>query len=171
MRSWWLCPRPTLCGVHAHASGRLCHGDVCGHDRLHKSTRTHNRPRHSTRPLSDTLLDLPTRDTLRLTGLFFWRCRMAPRVQYPCVFHVRCTETMRDEVRARGGGHWLRSLVEANSRPPVDTAEDEPIVLNPPHPSVSLAIASDTNRRKPAASGKRPRSRRRVSLDTKKRRR
>lgn len=87
---------------------------------------------------------------------------MAPRVLYPCVFHVRCNEAMRDEVLARGGGHWLRSLVEANSRPPGD--------------AVSPAITSDTIKPislRKAVGRKNSRrlfkSRKRVSLDSKKR--
>lgn len=42
-------------------------------------------------------------------------------IQFPCVLHVRCTQAMLDEIQARGGGQWVRSLVEANSRPPADT--------------------------------------------------
>lgn len=42
------------------------------------------------------------------------------RIEFPSVFNIRCTPEMRDEIKARGGARWLRKLIEANTRPPVN---------------------------------------------------
>ncbi len=100
------------------------------------------------------------------------------RVEFPAVFHVRCTQAMAEEIRSRGGGPWVRSIVAANSRPPVDKPQVDPDQLPLPGVDVSPAIASDTRapigapKRRVSRKGKSPgENRRRVSLDRKKPRR
>lgn len=42
------------------------------------------------------------------------------RIEFPKLFHFRVTVDMLDEIKGRGGAHWLRSLIAANTRPPAD---------------------------------------------------
>lgn len=86
-----------------------------------------------------------------------------PRVLFPAVLHLRCSNAMLEEVKARGGGHWLRSLIAANTRPPAGD------VTLPPA-NVSPAIASDTPAGSRRVSRKARSTRKRVSLDKRKRR-
>lgn len=44
---------------------------------------------------------------------------MGNPIEFPVALHVRCTAAMLEEVKARGGGRWLRALITANIRPPV----------------------------------------------------
>lgn len=83
---------------------------------------------------------------------------------FPTVIHLRCTPAQASEVKARGGGHWLRGLINANSRPPA--AADNPPFDPDPAP---VTPPCDT----PAGKRITPRSRksRRVTLDKRKRRR
>lgn len=91
-------------------------------------------------------------------------------VQFPAVVHLRCTEAMREEVKARGGCRWLRSIVAANTRPP---GIDNPGTLDKPFSawaSVSPTPAKVSRRsRRDTPAGSRKVSRR-VSLDKRKRR-
>lgn len=75
-------------------------------------------------------------------------------VLFPAVWHFRCTQAMLEEIKARGGGHWLRSLIAANVRP-VDVS---PTLTAAPE----LMPVSQVTRKN--------RSSKRVSLDKRKRR-
>lgn len=39
-------------------------------------------------------------------------------VEFPAILHLRCSQAMASEVKARGGSRWLRALIDANTRPP-----------------------------------------------------
>lgn len=91
-------------------------------------------------------------------------------VLFPSVIHLRCTPDMREEVKARGGGRWLRSIIAANTRPP---GIDNPGTLNAPFTKTGTVThiitspAKQSPRITPARSRK---GSRRVSLDKRKRR-
>lgn len=39
-------------------------------------------------------------------------------IRFPNVLHIRVDDEMMAEVKARGGGPWVRALIAANARPP-----------------------------------------------------
>lgn len=43
-------------------------------------------------------------------------------IRFPNTFHIRVDDEMAAEIKARGGGPWVRALIAANARPPVQAA-------------------------------------------------
>ena len=86
-------------------------------------------------------------------------------VEFPSVLHLRCTDAMREEVRARGGCRWLRSLIAANTRPPA--AVDPPWLQATGDPVGDTIGRETTDHGKPRrrVSRRSPKPGKRVSLD------
>lgn len=78
-------------------------------------------------------------------------------IRFPNTLHIRVDDEMAAEIKARGGGPWVRALIAANARPPVQAAGE-------------FAGANPGEGPKPARS-RRSTVKRRVSLDSRSSRR
>lgn len=77
-------------------------------------------PDHLTVDLRPVILNV-------LPGVFLKGCTMSlfrSVINFPAIFHMKCTEEMKAQIHAHGGAGWVRAIIKANMAAPLTTPHE-----------------------------------------------